>query len=85
MKRPSVLILERDELGNPALVRITDGEFAGCEFEGPSYTSDTIECEEIWEAMIFESVCDALDGCIVEPDGHCPHGLPSWLILAGLI
>ncbi len=23
--------------------------------------------------------CKALDGCHVEPDGDCPHGLPSWL------
>ncbi len=23
--------------------------------------------------------CKALDGCWVEPDGDCQHGLPSWL------
>ncbi len=23
--------------------------------------------------------CKALDGCRVEPDGSCQHGLPSWL------
>ena len=28
---------------------------------------------------------EALDGCIVEPDGTCPHGSPSWLIELGLI
>ena len=29
--------------------------------------------------------CEALDGCWVEPDGHCSHGYPSWLIYMGLI
>jgi hypothetical protein len=24
-------------------------------------------------------------GCWVEPDGRCPHGKPSWLIVMGLI
>jgi len=28
---------------------------------------------------------EALDGCIVEPDGTCQHGSPSWLIELGLI
>ena len=26
----------------------------------------------------------AIDGCWVEPDGHCPHGCPSWLIVLGI-
>lgn len=29
--------------------------------------------------------CEALDGCWVEPDGHCPHGSPSWMLHLGLI
>lgn len=28
---------------------------------------------------------EATDGCIVEPDGMCPHGHPSWLVRLGLI
>ena len=28
-------------------------------------------------------VARALDGCRVEPDGRCPHGLPSWLLVLG--
>ena len=24
-------------------------------------------------------------GCWVEPDGRCPHGKPSWLLVMGLI
>ena len=29
------------------------------------------------------AMCD--EGCMVEPDGECPHGCPSWLIAARLI
>ncbi len=29
--------------------------------------------------------CEATDGCWVEPDGHCEHGCPSWMIVLGLI
>lgn len=30
-------------------------------------------------------VCDATDGCVVEHDGVCPHGHPSWLKYLGLV
>lgn len=33
----------------------------------------------------FDSVCEALDGCTVEGDGHCPHGAPSYLIALGMM
>lgn len=29
--------------------------------------------------------CKALDGCHVEPDGTCSHGLPSWLLALNYI
>ena len=32
-----------------------------------------------------EGVCEATDGCLVEPDGRCTHGYPSWLLELGLI
>jgi hypothetical protein len=32
-----------------------------------------------------EAGCEATDGCWVEPDGHCEHGKPSWLLALGLI
>ena len=37
-----------------------------------------------WEA---EGGCEAAcpHACWVEPDGYCPHGHPSWLIVLGLI
>jgi len=34
---------------------------------------------------LTDSGCEATDGCWVEHDGVCPHGKPSWLIVAGLI
>ena len=42
----------------------------------------TIEDLMEWEA---QGGCEATDGCWVEPDGTCPHGYPSWLIVLGLI
>lgn len=36
-------------------------------------------------AWMEEGGCEALDGCWVEPDGHCEHGSPSWLLHYGLI
>lgn len=46
--------------------------------ERPDY--DTLE-EWLWE----DGVCEATDGCPVEPDGVCPHGHPSWFLKLGLI
>lgn len=39
------------------------------------------------EEWVFDSVCEAAcaDGCMVEPDGYCEHGNPSWLMQLGLI
>ena len=33
----------------------------------------------------MDSMCEALDECSVEHDGHCPHGFPSWIIVLDLI
>ena len=35
-----------------------------------------------WES---EGYSEALDGCVVEPDGICPHGCKSWLLELGVI
>ena len=37
---------------------------------------------ERWQA---NGGCKALDGCWVEPDGHCEHGSESWLLYLGYI
>jgi len=42
----------------------------------------TIRC---LERQMDNGVVETPDGCWVEPDGHCQHGFPSWLLLAGLI
>jgi len=36
-------------------------------------------------SWISEAAVPALDGCLVEPDGECPHGWPSWLLALGLV
>jgi hypothetical protein len=40
---------------------------------------------ETLEEWLFDSICEATDGCIVEHDGVCPHGHPSWILVLGLI
>ena len=32
-----------------------------------------------------DGIAEATDGCTVEPDGVCPHGCKSWLLVLGLI
>ena len=32
-----------------------------------------------------DSLCEATDGCYVEPDGVCEHGYPSWMLYLYLI
>ena len=55
------------------------------EFERePKPTIDRPSLEELKE-MIIDGVCVSTDGCIVEPDGRCEHGHPSWLIKLGYI
>ena len=40
---------------------------------------------ETMEEWVNAGVAEALDGCRVEPDGECEHGLPSWLRALGYI
>jgi len=40
--------------------------------------------ELAWE-VVNDGVCEAVDGCPVEPDGICPHGAPSWHLVMGII
>jgi hypothetical protein len=41
--------------------------------------------EELQRQVEEDGGCEATDGCFVEPDGHCEHGQPSWLLALGLI
>lgn len=52
------------------------------EWPEPTVEDPTFEQIELWT---FDSVCEASDGCTVEPDGFCPHGHPSWLVRLGLV
>ena len=47
-------------------------------------TEERPSLEEL-EAMIFDGTATATDGCTVEPDGRCPHGHASWLLVIGAI
>ena len=42
-------------------------------------------CESTLERWHNDGGCKALDGCWVEPDGTCSHGLPSWLMALGRV
>lgn len=42
----------------------------------------TFNTLEKWEK---QGISKAPDGCVVEPDGICPHGYKSWLLLLGWI
>ena len=49
---------------------------------------DSVEemVEEYINAGVAPPCCSCCaDGCIVEPDGECPHGHPSFLIVLGLL
>ncbi len=37
------------------------------------------------EKWMDSGVARAVDGCRVEPDGVCPHGCQSWILVQGLI
>lgn len=47
-------------------------------------TEDQPTLEEM-ERLTRDGIMKATDGCIVEPDGTCEHGHPSWLIYLGWI
>lgn len=53
-------------------------------FGPPKPTADPPDEETLMEYM-FDGECEATDGCMVEPDGTCPHGHVSWLIHYGMI
>jgi hypothetical protein len=43
------------------------------------------DLDTLIEWLIEDAGCEATDGCWVEPDGTCPHGHQSWLLVLGLI
>jgi hypothetical protein len=51
------------------------------------YPEPTVEAPDMatLHDMVTDSVCETTDGCEAEPDGHCEHGYPSWLLHLGFI
>lgn len=41
--------------------------------------------EEIESWIMGDENARATDDCEVEPDGTCPHGCKSWLLVLGMI
>ena len=48
----------------------------------PKRKQPSLKTMEHW---VCDGVARATDGCNVEPDGHCEHGYPSWLLYLGFI
>lgn len=51
----------------------------------PAPETDAPDMETLFEWLLLDGDCEATDGCMIEPDGVCPHGYPSWLIQLGMI
>jgi len=54
----------------------------GVEVVRESVTVPSVKTMEKWSD---DGVAKTPCGCRVEPDGTCAHGVPSWLILVGVI
>ncbi len=52
--------------------------------EWPLPTTDE-PSDYILKEWMLDTVCEATDGCIVELDGTCSHGHPSWLVKLDII
>ena len=37
------------------------------------------------EDIMFDALAECMDGCYVEPDGTCPHGYSSPLLVLGVL
>jgi len=52
--------------------------------EWPEPTEPTPNIDELW-LMMDEGVFETTDGCVVEMDGVCQHGHPSWVLKLGFV
>ena len=52
--------------------------------EREQYRDPTPTIEQLNE-WLMDGVCEATDGCPIEPDGTCEHGCKSWFLELGLI
>ena len=53
--------------------------------KGRAFRVERLPSKETIEQWRGADVVEAIDGCTVKPDGVCPHGAPSWLIVLGVI
>lgn len=44
----------------------------------------SLDIEDLYE-ILDGGVAEAVDGCQVEPDGKCPHGFSSPLLILGMM
>ncbi len=44
-----------------------------------------VPCLKTIERWVNDCGCESLDGCWVEADGTCEHGMPSWALAMGMI
>lgn len=62
-------------------------EFLANKYPGRSFQPlKCIPCQKTLERWFNDGGCKAVScGCWIEPDGHCEHGNPSWLMALGWI
>ena len=65
-----------------ASVKVPIGAMAQAATPKPEKKMPSTATMQHW---LFDGIAKATDGCEVEPDGHCEHGKPSWLLVAGVI
>jgi len=52
------------------------------QYPSPTKPEPTMDVLEDW---MMDGTAESTDGCIVEPDGTCEHGHPSWLRYLGIM
>ncbi len=51
----------------------------------PKPVTETPDMDTLVEWLLMDGACEATDGCLIEPDGVCHHGYPSWLLQLEMI
>ena len=85
---PPVEILDGREIDWPRQDAPMEGMAEQIEWRNPrtgEIETYATPSEATLERWFMDSMCEALDECNVEHDGHCPHGFPSWIIVLDLI
>lgn len=60
---------------------VAEGWVKPAPVQGKRWPEPTVEEPDLdqLEEWLCDGVAEATDGCLVEPDGVCPHGHPSWI------